>query len=42
MDKVEKDNFFGSEVESQTGSEELVDLGDSKSYWRSLKGLVGW
>ena len=42
VDKVEKDIFFGSEVESRTTSEELVAPENAKSYWRSLKRLVGW
>ena len=41
-DKLEKNNFFGSEVESQTDCEDSAGPADSKSYWWSIKRLVGW
>lgn len=42
IDKAQKDNFFGSEVERQTASEELVAPEDSKNCWWSIKRLIGW
>ena len=37
MDRAKKDDFFGTEEESQTASEEPVEPDDSTTYWRSLK-----
>ena len=42
MDRSEKDDFFGSDVEIQTSSEGLVEPEGLQSYWGSLKRLVGW
>ena len=42
LDKAKKDDFFGSELESQTDREDSAEPPDSKSYWWSIKRLVGW
>ena len=42
MDRADKDDFFGSEEEIQTATEELEEPQGTKSYWRSLQRFVGW
>ena len=42
LDKAKKDDFFGTELESQTDREDSAEPPDSKSYWWSIKRLVGW
>lgn len=41
-DKAVKDDFFGSEVESQTVGEELVESASEQGCWESIKRIIGW